>query len=145
MNMQSFPLYDYAMQNRKMWNLKPHHYYGDIVRRLFLVVAFFMLLTLPFFLEKIPLPYYLGIFSILLLIIFSGLTNPKQLWVSVFDGTISLLGVIIFGYYAIDAYLLYSVISLYFWVNQLFALIFLISLYYSIKTIRGNLIADKNL
>ena len=116
------------------------HYYGDIVRLLFLAGAVLMLFFLPFFSEIIPVSVPVALFTILALGIFAGVTNPRQLVIAVFDTIIATLAVVVFGYYAIDAYLKYTGVSLYFWANQVLAVDFLFALYYSTKTLRGFLL-----
>lgn len=118
------------------------HYYGDIVRKLFLTTAVIMLFMLPFFTNDIPISVHVALVIVLALSIFAGVTNPKELWVSLLNVIMSTVGVVLIGYYAIDAYTKYSLLSLYFWINQLLALLFLFALYYSTKTFRGFLLRD---
>lgn len=96
-----------------------------------------MLLLLPFFTEYIPVPTYLALIIILALGIVAGITNPAQKWVAILDTIIAFGGVFIFGYYSIDSYISYSFLNLYFWANQIQAVIFLFALYFSVKTVRG--------
>lgn len=119
------------------------HYYGDTIRKLFFAAAFVMLFFMPFFNNYIPLTIRQGLLVILALSLFSGLTNPKLMWIAVMDMIISAVSVFIFGYYAVDAYLQYTVKDLYFWVNHILAVLFLVSLYFSIKTVRGFLLKPK--
>lgn len=118
------------------------HYYGDTIRKFFFAAAFIMLFLMPFFTDYIPTTVRQGLLVILGLSVFSGLTNPRLLLVAIMDGIISFVCVFVFGYYSVDAYLRYTSSSPYFWANQLLAMIFLASLYFSIKTVRGFLIAD---
>ncbi|MBI5044887.1 MAG: hypothetical protein HZC02_03105 [Candidatus Levybacteria bacterium] len=115
----------------------PVHYYGDTIRKLFFAAAFIMLFFLPFFTGYIPVSIRASLLIVLALSIFSGLTSPRVFFVSVIDVVISVFGVFLFGYYAVDAYMQYSVSSMFFWVNQILSIIFLVSLYFSIKTFRG--------
>ncbi|HVZ58588.1 MAG TPA: hypothetical protein VG935_02445 [Patescibacteria group bacterium] len=119
---------------------KVPHYYGDTIRKLFFASAFVMLFFMPFFTNYIPVSIKEGLFIVLGISIFSGLTNPRLFWVAVSESIISLLCVFVFGYYAVDAYQKYTSSNLYFWVNELQALLFLASLYFSIKTVRGFLV-----
>lgn len=115
------------------------HYYGDIVRRLFLLSAAIMLFVLPFFLNEIPVPAYISIISILCITLFAASTNPKQLWTEVVDVLVSLCGVFIFAQEAIHAYeFQYS--TFYFLLNECMSIIFLYALYFSTKTLRGRFI-----
>ena len=52
------------------------HYYGGVVRTLFMVAAIIMLVTLPMFDELLSIPTFFSICSILILGLVAGLTNP---------------------------------------------------------------------
>lgn len=119
------------------------HYYGDTIRKYFFAAAFIMLFLMPFFTDYIPTTVRDGLLVILGISIFSGLTNPRLFWVAVIDGIISVLGVFIFGYYSVDSYLRYTAQDPFFWANELLAMMFLASLYFSIKTIRGFLVKNE--
>lgn len=119
------------------------HYYGDTIRKLFFAAAFLMLFFIPFFTDYIPVTVRQGLLVVLAVSIFSGLTNPTLFWVAVMDLLISIGGVFIFGYYAADSYLRYSISDFYFWINQVLSVLFLASLYFSIKTVRGFLVGHK--
>ena len=72
------------------------HYYGDIIRKLFMAAALTMALTLPFFAHIIPGPLAASIFAITVLAIVAGLTNPQHFWVSLLDAGVAIFGVGIF-------------------------------------------------
>jgi hypothetical protein len=112
-----------------------YHYYGDTVRRIFLIAAFVMALTLPFFVPKVPVPFYISLSSIPLLVLLAGLTNPREIWVLVVNVVASIAGSIVFEYYAVFGYR--GGDMPYFIVNQVLAVIFLIAVYFSMKTLRG--------
>lgn len=116
---------------------KSVHYYGDTVRKLFLLAAIFMLIMLPFMNRFLEVPLYLSILIAIGISIFAGITNPVQKWSVVFDFAIALFGSIIAEYQAVVGYTNYSVFHRTFWANQIVAIIFLIALYYSTKTVRG--------
>jgi hypothetical protein len=113
------------------------HYYGDIVRRLFLASAAVMLITYPFLSDLIPETPIFSIFAIVMIIMFAGLTNPRQVWVSVANMIISGAGLLIFGFYAVQFYAAYTAGSALFWVNQILVILFLLAFYFSVKTLRG--------
>lgn len=117
------------------------HYYGDIVRRFFVLGALIMAITLPFFHEIIPVPTLTSLALIAIVGVMAGLTNPRQAWVALLNVFISLGGVVAFEYYAVSSFDAYGVDSLFFWTNQFLAVIFLFALYWSSKTIRGMLIS----
>jgi hypothetical protein len=110
------------------------HYYGDIVRVLFLTAGLVMLVSLPFYHNLTQLPLIISIMIILGMGLLAGLTNPKVIYVIVFDVAISLCALFITEYFAVVYFheqILYSLI------NQGLAILFFISLYYSSKTLRG--------
>ncbi|MEK7636181.1 MAG: hypothetical protein AAB362_00630 [Patescibacteria group bacterium] len=114
----------------------PSHYYGDVVRRLFLVGAVIMLLALPFFYKLIPGPIFFSIFAIIIVELAAGMTSPKTLWSAIMNVLIAIFGIFAFENEAISAFSHYDAEIWYFWINQLLALIFLIALYYGVKTVR---------
>lgn len=103
-----------------------------------------MLVGLPFLTDYIPVTYWVSLLIILGLSIFSGLTNPKVFTLATIDMCIAIGALFMFGYYAIDAYTRYGAGNVYFWMNQILGLLFLVSLYYSVKTFRGFLVDHKN-
>ncbi len=115
------------------------HYYGDLVRKLFIASAVAMLVFLPFYDYKIPVPYTVSIFVIVVLGVIAGVTNPLQKWVIVVNNIIAACGVAVFEYMAVNNY---DIKSLFFWVNQALALTFLVALYFSTKTFRGMILKD---
>ncbi|CAN5180016.1 hypothetical protein BH09PAT1_BH09PAT1_7200 [soil metagenome] len=122
-------------------NSKNPHYYGDVVRICFLIAAGLMLFSLPFFTNYIPVTIWTALLIILGLSFFSGLTNPKVLTIAIMDMIIAIGGLLLFGKYAIDAYLQYGGGNLYFWLNESLSITFLFSIYFSVKTVRGFLIS----
>lgn len=132
-------IFDTLKAERKM----TVHYYGDMVRTLFMLAAVVMLFTLPFFNEILPVPLPVSIFMILFLGIFAATTNPKQSWTGITNVVISISAFSIFVYYTVDSYYKYSIESLYFWTNQILSIIFLFAIYYSVKTLRGMLLGKK--
>ena len=120
------------------------HYYGDMVRSLFMLAALVMLLTLPFVNKILPVPLLVSILAILFLGIFAAITNPMQKWTSMINVLISVSAFANFVYYTVDSYYKYSIQSLLFWTNQTLSIIFLFAIYYSIKTLRGMFLRKKS-
>jgi len=118
------------------------HYYGDIVRKLFLAGAIIMLLTLPVLNPLLPLPIFDSLLTIIILSLVAGLTSPRKKWTLFVNEIIAIGAVIAFEYYAVNYYIAYSAESTIFLVNQLLAVIFLFALYYNTKTIRGMISGD---
>ncbi len=116
-------------------NIPPEHYYGDLVRKFFLTAAGIMVIGLPFILPFLPWPTLYSIVAIIVLGVLAGLTSPRQTWVIAVNTGVSIIAFLMFESYAIRFYNLNE--SYFFVMNQLLALIFLASTYYSTKTWRG--------
>ena len=111
------------------------HYYGDIVRRLFLIAAVLMLITMPFFKDWIFFPTHISVLAVVILALASGFTAPRQTWVYALDLIVSVIGVLVFGFIAVEksgVYPLNFIMD-----NLVLAVLFLVALYFSAKTIRG--------
>ena len=118
------------------------HYYGDMVRALFLVGAVLMAVTLPFFSTQLPVPASIAIFIILIIGTIAGVTNPNQKWVLYTNVSISTVAFITFEYFATITFT-NNYLSAFFILNQVLALIFFVAFYYSMKSLRGSLL-DKD-
>lgn len=121
---------------------KPKHYHGDIVRVLFLVIAFLMFVGLPFFQDEIPLPLSLSLGAVVFLVFLGGLTNPRQAWVVFLDTVVSLLGLSIFAYFSVTRFSSLE-LTAFFLINQTLGLLFLVAFYFSTKTLRGMYLREK--
>src|SRR3989344_5506323 len=78
------------------------HYYGDIVRVIFVIAGILMLVFLPIFKDLIVVPVGIAIFVIISVDLFAGLTNPLQKWISLINLFISLSAFIIFETIAVE-------------------------------------------
>lgn len=112
------------------------HYYGDIVRLLFLVASGVMLVGLPAFAGYLPNPTIMSVFAIVVLGCAAGLTNPNQPWSSVVNAIISVIGFIVFESYAVAAYNNASSFS-FLAANIVLGFIFMAAIYFSLKTVRS--------
>lgn len=110
------------------------HYYGDIVRKIFLICALIMLFTLPFIKGNLTSPIFYSILTILVLTFFAGMTNPKQKTVVISDVIVSVLSFGVFTYQAVTRF--EGFLTLFFITNLVLALLSLLAFYWSIKTIR---------
>lgn len=119
----------------------PRHYYGDIVRKLFLAAGVLMLATLAVFSSLITISLGWSLAAIIALALLSGLESPKHKMVVAINAVASAIGCGFFQYTAVNYYLSAStsmnVDWAFFTVNQILALIFFIALYYSSKTVRA--------
>ena len=118
------------------------HYYGDTVRRLFLIAGIIIIVTLPFFSVLVPFPVVISSFGVLLIGFVAGMTSPRQNWVTILNVLVSIAGLILFEYYAVAAYYMPQTqqTAMFFWTNELLAVIFFFALYYSGKTLRGHVL-----
>lgn len=116
------------------------HYYGDTVRFLFLIAAIVMLLMLPMFNEILNIPTIISVASILILGAAAGFTNPKQKWDATINVLVAAAGFLIFESTAVWTYQ-QQIDSIraerFFMTNVGLGLLFLIAIYFSIKTLRG--------
>ncbi|MBI4037585.1 hypothetical protein HY382_00895, partial [Candidatus Curtissbacteria bacterium] len=119
------------------------HYYGDMVRVLFMLAAVVVILTTPLISSFLPINVFILIVFVLVLALIAGLTNPAQKWTVATDVGISLLGVAVFEYFAVSAFLNVGLFDPAFSITQLLAVIFLFTLYYSTKSLRGMYLRDK--
>jgi hypothetical protein len=129
------------MENIRMKNQgKVSHYYGDIVRNLYIVMAVVMLVVTPFVKDDFSFPAYFSIFAVLVLLVFAGFTNPKLKSVLIFDFLISVIALLIFGHEMILSYS-EPYTRLFFITNIVLSVISIFALYFSSKTLRGNLLS----
>jgi prepilin signal peptidase PulO-like enzyme (type II secretory pathway) len=118
------------------------HYYGDIVRYLFLTAGIIMLLTLPIFQSFIGLPVIFSILAIAGLGIAAGLTNPQQFISAAVNFAFSVIGFVAFAYSSVDTYQNPNSTDKLLITNLLLATIFLFALYFSMKTLRAQMLTD---
>lgn len=114
------------------------HYYGDIVRRNLLLAGLFILIATPIDADLRPFYFFIAGFGVLFFVILAGLTSPTSRRSLITAGIVSGVMFVLFEYFAVGAYLKYDTFfSLVFLVRQIIAIIFLFSVYFSTKTLRG--------
>lgn len=116
------------------------HYYGDTVRKLFLIAAVLMLLIIPLFAHLLPVSHFVPLFMILAIGLAAGFTSPTLKIIGILDVLVAGIGMVVAGYYAIELYSidhqdLHQKLAMV--LNVVFALLFFFSFYYSVKTLRG--------
>ncbi len=116
---------------------KLEHYYGDIIRYLFMFAGVTMLITLPLFQDDIRMPLVFSIIAIAALALAAGFTNPKQISSAVINLLISLIGLITFLSYSVMTFRESENVGAFFLVNLVLSVAFLFSSYFGVKTIRG--------
>lgn len=121
----------------------PPHYYGDIVRKLFIASAAVMIILLPFIKDELGWPVFLSVCAVFVLGLAAGFTTPRRRDVSLYNVLISLVGLFIFEFEAIVVYGKDNYSFLLFWGSQILAVLFLFALYFSVKTFRWMRGGDK--
>lgn len=111
------------------------HYYGDIVRQVFVAASAVMLVASPFYADslKSEIPFYVA--GALVLIILAALTNPHNRSVLLADAVAAGVGVAIFEVWALGSYETSTWVE--FLLRQGIALLFLVAFYFSMKTVRA--------
>lgn len=111
------------------------HYYGHVVRMLFIIVAVVSAFTIPVWGDLLPIGTFTQVVGIVILVLLAGLTNPHGTTILWADTAVSAIGVILIenaaiSYYSIDAVVIFLV-------REILVLLLLIALYYSLKTVRA--------
>lgn len=117
------------------------HYYGDTVRRLFLIGGALVLITVLFDKRFLALYLYVGVIVVLVLTLLAGLTSPTNRQVLIGDTILSGLLYLLFEYAAISAYLAAErTFDVVFILHQANSFIFLAALYLGSKTLRAKVL-----
>ncbi len=119
------------------------HYYGDIVRALFLVAALIMLIELPALNRQIGVPVAVSVVSILVLGLAAGLTNPELIWDAGINMAISVLSFGVFETYAVIAFRENGGTDTFFLTNLALGFVCLLAVYFSVKTLRGLMMGQR--
>ena len=115
--------------------LGPSHYYGDIVRILFVVAAGLLLVS-----QFVGTPFITAgatVFSAVGLIIAAGLTNPVQTWIHWVNVLISAFALVFFGTIALDRFQTTGDVFGQNFVILILVGLFIATLYSATKTLRG--------
>ena len=119
------------------------HYYGDAVRIIFVVGAAYILWGLPRMTELLGIPVILSIVAVAILGIAAGITNPVQKFSLRMNAVVSVVFLISFAYLSWYSYQ-ESIGGVIEFANQLGAILFLVASYFSIKSLRGATVPEKN-
>lgn len=113
------------------------HYHGDAVRVLFVVSAVLLIVAKSTGAE-LPLSTFGTVSSAVILVVAAGITNPAQFWIHWANAFFAIYGTILFGTTAVDHYRTgASILDSSFVFVEALALLSLISLYFTTRTIRG--------
>lgn len=118
------------------------HYYGNIVRAIFIIIAIILLIGLPQVTHLLQIPGFFALCMIITLGIAAGITNPVQPESMIFNMYVSGFGLMLFAYMNWIFYFSNS-LGFVFSVNQLIAVLFFIALYFCIKTFRGYKLSNR--
>lgn len=113
------------------------HYHGDEVRVLFLVGALVLIIAQSTGAD-LPLSTAGAVVSAALLVICAGITSPMQSGIHWFNALFALAGTLLFGISAVSHYRAgLSVFDASFASTEALALLSLLALYFTTRTIRG--------
>lgn len=113
------------------------HYHGDAVRALFVIAAVIVIVARS---TGADLPLSTGgtVFAAIIMVVAAGLTNPGQFWIHWINAGLAVLGTLTFGISAVDHYRTgVSIFDHSFLYVEALALLSLIALYFTTRTIRG--------
>lgn len=117
------------------------HYYGDIVRVIFIITGIIMLLGMSTIGLEFGIPVGYSILIIVILGISAGFTNPVLKSSLILNVAVSIIGLAFFTYFSYLSFQMYLPKNLEL-INKILAILFLISSYLSIKSLRGYLISQ---
>ncbi|HUX80954.1 MAG TPA: hypothetical protein VMV38_01370 [Candidatus Paceibacterota bacterium] len=116
---------------------KVPHYHGDEVRILFFVIALVLVVAQSTG-AALPFSTLGAVLVAILLVVAAGITNPAQVWIHWFNAFLAIAGTLIFGTAAIDHYRAgLSIFDFSFVYIEATALLSLVALYFTTRTIRG--------
>jgi len=121
---------------------KHPHYYGSLIRKHLFFAG--LLILIAVFLDSELRSAYLsyGLVTVIGLIIIAGLTSRSNRSIVFVDAIVSALMFLVFEYFAIDTFVQYeNFANGIFLLRQFIAIVFLITMYYSIKTLRYHITA----
>ena len=117
---------------------KVRHYYGDTVRSLFLVAGLLLLAEFLFDRDFLQFNFTIGILGVLILTFLAGYTSPESKIVVFWNVLFSSVAFFFSEYLALADYSQKeTILRVVFLLRQGVAILFLLALYFSVKTWRG--------
>lgn len=114
------------------------HYYGDFVRECLMGSGVGLLLLVILDKELFQFYIVIGIVGVLAFTILAGMTSPKNRSVIFYIATISAIMFLLFEFFAMDHYQRFGqIFNTIFLLRQAMAILFIVILYFSTKTLRG--------
>lgn len=140
--MNDFGSHDYINERTENNESLPPHYYGDAVRKIFVIMGIVMLGGIPFFNQYLPRPLVTSIFAVIIFASVAGFTRPFSQTAALINVFVSLAGVLTFESYTLYSFFVLPSSGVLTWnvfmiVSQLLAILSFIAFYYSVKTLRG--------
>ena len=113
------------------------HYHGDAVRAIFFAAALVLVVAQSTGAE-LPLSGTGAVFAAILLAVVAGITNPDQSGIHWFNALIATIGTLLFGTAAVEHYRAgVGILNLSFTYTETLAILSLVALYFTTRTIRG--------
>ena len=113
------------------------HYHGDNVRVLFVISAVVLIVAKSTGAD-LPLSTFSTVLSAVVLVVAAGITNPEHFWIHWLNAFLAIYGTLLFGTTAVDHYRAgLSVFDSSFVYIEALALLSLIALYFTTRTVRG--------
>lgn len=113
------------------------HYYGDMIRSLFLGGTALMVFAAPFYTEELFAEIPFIIIGAVVFVALAGLTNPVSKFVMTANATCAGAAAIVYGAWGLLSYTSEDPIA--FVLREVIAIIFFFALYFSVKTLRNML------
>ncbi|RJR14455.1 hypothetical protein C4585_00155 [Candidatus Parcubacteria bacterium] len=123
----------------KMWPVVPH-YYGDVVRQLFVAGAVVMLVGAPLYTETLRFHFPFILLGAILFVALAALTNPHNKTVIIANAIAAGVAVFIYETWAFFDYTSSTWIE--FGLREIIALNFIAAFYFSMKTLRAMLLGQ---
>jgi len=113
------------------------HYYGGNVRILFVVSAILLIVAQSTGAD-LPLSAKGTVIAAVILVVAAGITNPSQGWIHWLNTVLAMVGTLLFGITAVDRYRIgVSLTDPSFIYVEALALLSLVALYHTVRTVRG--------
>lgn len=118
------------------------HYHGDEVRALFFAGALVLIVAQSTGAD-LPISTFGAVVTAVVLVVAAGITNPGQSWIHWLNALLAVSGTLLFGMAAVEHYRAgMSIIDPSFTYTEILALLSLIALYFTTRTIRGMHLRD---
>src|SRR3989344_564282 len=111
------------------------HYYGDIVRQLFIAGAILIVVGAPFYADSLSAELLYEILAALILAGLAALVNPHNKPLLLANAIAAGVGLVVYAFWGLSEYSTSTWVQ--FILRELIAIIFLVAFYFSMKTVRA--------